>query len=417
MSREQNINDFSKDLNLQKGFLIVCVAAIITLVLKLMLSYSAYGTNDITYWKKFSDVIAQHGSFKLYSIVKIYNHPPLISWILKIVRYITIKSGLSFQFVFRLMPIIADFFCIFVIWSLLSALKVKNRTFLCVICSINPINFLISGFHGNTDPVFVFFIFLVIYFIKKKQIIFSGLCYGLCLCVKIVPIILLPVFFFYFRKKKEKAMFIVFSAIIPVLVYLPYLLNDFHAVTQNIFAYKSLIGIWGIPRILRDICINDSLSQEIRKFSYDVYHVYNYFGKTFLLLIIIGFSKFFMVKKNLKLTEGCFLVFGIFLSFTAGFGVQYLSWLSYFAVITVPWLGMVYLLIGGFFLFRVYVYWGGGVYPYYANSDVVGKWIGFNKTLDIVLWITVVIMLINFLLKSFRLSGKNQGRFYSASTV
>ncbi|MCX5687091.1 MAG: glycosyltransferase family 39 protein, partial [Candidatus Omnitrophica bacterium] len=223
------INGPSRDLDVRGEFLIVFAAALFVLILKLLLSYVVYGTNDVTYWKFFSDVIAQHGTFKIYSLVKIYNHPPLMSWVLKFIRYITLKSGLSFQFVFRLMPIIADFLSIFVIWNLLSALRVKTRTLLCVICSINPINFLISGFHGNTDSVFIFFIFLAIYFIKNKQIFYSGLCYGLSLCIKIVAIILLPVFFFYFRTRKEKAIFIAFSAIIPLLVFLPYLLSDFHA--------------------------------------------------------------------------------------------------------------------------------------------------------------------------------------------
>lgn len=401
---EQTVNDSRKELKLQRGFLIVCAAALITLILKLMLSYVVYGTNDITYWKNFSDVIAQYGTFKIYSLISIYNHPPLISWVLKIIRNVTISSGFSFQFVFRLMPIIADFLSIFIIWNLLSVLKVKNRILLCVICCINPINFFVSGFHGNTDPVFIFFILLAIYFIKNNQFFFSGLCYGICICIKIIPIILFPVFFFYFRRKKEKIMFIASLALILAVVYLPYLFKDFHAVTQNIFAYTSMGGIWGISRILLDISNNNYLNRGVRDFAYVIYQMYGDYGKVFLLLIILSFSKFFMVKKKLKLIEGCFLVFSFFLIFSPGFGVQYLSWLSYFSVLVVPYLGAVYLLAGGFFLFKVYAYWGGGTRPYYANSDLIGQWGGFNNILGMILWVILIIMLVKFILNSLVLS-------------
>lgn len=63
--------------------------------IKLALSYKVYGTNDITYWIAFSRIIQEFGTFKIYSLVKIYNHPPLVSWILKLIRLIEIKTKLT----------------------------------------------------------------------------------------------------------------------------------------------------------------------------------------------------------------------------------------------------------------------------------------------------------------------------------
>ena len=70
-----------------------------------------------------------------------------------------------------------------------------------------------------------------------------------------------------------------------------------------------------------------------------------------------------------------------------------------FFFVIVPFiLGMIYIVIGGFFLYRVYAYWNCGLPLYYADSDKVGQWIGFEKRLDIILWLIIAIMLIKFLL-------------------
>jgi Gpi18-like mannosyltransferase len=402
----ENVLEPNSKLSLKKGFSIVCSVAFVTLFLKLTLSYLVYGTNDITYWQYFLEVIMGSGSFKIYSLVGFYNHPPLMSWILPVLAHISKISGLSFPFVFRLMPIIADFFCVLVIWELLSAEKIKMRILLCVLCSINPVNFLISGFHGNTDPVFIFLVFLTIYFIEKKNIVGAGLGYGLSLCVKIVPIIVLPVFFFYFRDKKDRVRFLFYSALIPLLVFLPYLLIDFHSVTKNIFAYGSQPGIWGIPFLLNNIFNNSGMNPKASGFSYDIFLAYNNYGKVILLFLIFGLSGFLMARRNAGLIEGCFSVFAVFLSFTVGFGVQYLAWLSYFAILVMPRLSVVYLVIGEIFLIRIYSFWGARIPPYYANADAVGPWIGFDKVIGLFLWVIVVIMLIKVLSRFITVSEK-----------
>ncbi len=393
----QAIAAFLEDIGPKKGFCLVFLFVGLVLIFKLVLSYYAYGTNDITYWRGFSDVIAQQGTFKIYSLVKIYNHPPLMSWILKIIRYVALESSLSFQFIFRLMPITADFLSIFVIWKLLSAWKVKTRTLLCILCSVNPINFLISGFHGNTDPVFIFFILIAIYFAENNKPKFSGLFYGLSLCIKIVPVILLPVFIFYLKGKKVKIRFILCSLIFPCIVFLPYLALNFRPVLRSIFSYGSIPGIWGIGHILKSVFVNDNINMAIRMLAHIIfeYHIISFRFVFFICLAALIWR--LKANKKINLIEWSFLSFCLFLVITPGFGVQYLSWLSYFAILVMPSLAMPYLFIGAFFLYRVYSYWGGGVFPYYANSLKAGQWVGFEQALDILLWIIVVSMLIRFL--------------------
>jgi Gpi18-like mannosyltransferase len=380
--------------NFRTDFIIIFFSASAILIIKLIFSYIVYGTNDITYLIYFSDIIQRFGTFKIYSLVNIYNHPPLISWTLKFIKLIEIKNRFGFPFLFRLLPIFADYTSVFVIWKLLSKYQMPNKVLICLICIINPINFLVSGFHGNVDPVFIFFILLAIYFVENNHINFAGVIYGLSMCIKIVPVILVPVFFFYLKNNKDKIRFFITSLILPLIVFLPYLVNDYYSVVKNIFLYSSLKGIWGFSHIFKDIFLNENININIRNFIYGIFKLYINFTLIIFFIIIGVVSRFLTRYKKTNLLEEIFLTFCLFLTVTPGFGVQYLSWLSFFAVIIFPVLGTIYLLLGGIFLWRVYAYWGGAAPPYYANSIEVGQWIGFEKFLDIILWLIIVTMLI-----------------------
>lgn len=96
--------------------------------------------------------------------------------------------------------------------------------------------------------------------------------------------------------------------------------------------------------------------------------------------------------------QGVFAVFALFLVLTPGFGVQYLSWLSFFAIMVFPTLGTFYTLIGGAFLWSVYSHWGALTPPYYANAPLVGSWGEIATGLGLVTWLVIISMLVHFLL-------------------
>lgn len=390
----KNNNSFSDK---KENFIIILVLASAILFIKLVFSYNVYGTNDVRYWMAFSDIIQKFGTFKIYSLVPIYNHPPLMSWILKLIKLIELKSGINFPFLFRLMPIFADYGSIFVIWKLLSKYKATNKVLISSVCIINPINFFVSGFHGNVDILFIFLLLFAIYFVETKNFILSGLIYGLSMCIKIVPIILVPILFFYLRDNRKRLTFFLFSLIFPVIVFVPYLFRDFYAISRNIFLYSSLKGIWGLGHIFVSTFTNENINISIRNFAYSLFKLHIAYGTIIIVILSSALSKYLIANKRINLIEATFLVFCIFLAVTPGFGVQYLSWLSLFAVIASFQFGVVYVFIGGIFLYRVYAYWSGGLPLYYADSDSVGQWVGLDKVLDIILWLLIVIMLIKFI--------------------
>lgn len=378
------------------GPLAVLSCALLALAFKLVLSYHVYGSQDVTSWITYADTIREYGTFKIYSLLEPYNHPPLISLILKITHIISLKTHLAFPFVFRMIPILSDLASIFIIWKLLEDRPARIRVPLCMICCLNPVNFLVSGFHGNTDPLFIMLVLLAVHFTRKGSIFFAGLSYGASLCVKIVPVLLFPLFIFYINREKDKWLFMAVAMALPAAVFLPYLIHDFEHVRHNIFAYNSIPFIWGLQRIATMITFNTDLDPALRLLAVKAFYFHIAYGRWFLLGIIVLFSKMFMSKQRLSLTAGVFFVFCLFLIITQGFGVQYLSWLSYFAVMITPWTGTLFVLAGGYLLYRVYFCLNSSASPYGVAPDLLNPSSNPEQALSLWIWFLVILSLIEF---------------------
>jgi hypothetical protein len=301
------------------------------------------------------------------------------------------------------LPILSDYASVFIIWKLSEKYGLENKFWIAMLCCLNPVNFFISDFHGNTDPIFICLVLWSVYLFEQKKIVYTGIVYGLSLCIKIVPVILFPVYLAHIRNRKDKISFIIGMLIIPSVVFIPYLINDYHSIIKNVFQYGSLHGIWGIGHLLKFVVENENIYSGVRKMSYYFYNFHVAYGtllyfSTLLTLLISRRS-----ENHVRFVEDIFLAFGLFLVMTPGFGIQYLSWFSFFAIIVFYRLGFIYTCCGGLFLYRVYTYWSGGFPMNYANSNQVGQWVGFEKVLDIILWLIMCIMLAAFL---FRKSKK-----------
>lgn len=389
--------DLNKEIfpdNDQRSFWIVYAVATLAMLCKLFVSYHVYGTNDVTSWFSFAKYIQEYGTFNIYPHFPFYNHPPFISWLLK---FMPTQNEAGFPFQFRILPICADYGSIFVIWRLLTLHKAPNKLLICLICSLSPINLFISGYHGNTDSIFVFLILLTIYFLEVKNIIVGGFCYALSMCIKIVPLIIAPFILFHLRSKKERAALVLILLTVFSIVYLPYLIFDYRSLIKNIFQYGGIKAIWGIGHLMRFVIFNPHYLFQLRQTLANIFVVHVlYFVLPFAVLIVF-LAWYLSARRTINLVESCFLVFSLFLAFTPGFGIQYLSWLSFFAVMVNPLLGAGYVLIGGMFIARVYTFWGGGVPPYFADSVKHGLWGGYENILELALWVLVVVMLCKFL--------------------
>ena len=387
-----NVKRIDRSHDLEFG--IVLGVTSIMFLIKMCFSFCVFGTNDITSWYLYAGLIEKVGTFKIYSVIGLYNHPPLISWILKLIICLEHTTHLSFPYLFRVLPIVADFFSVIVIWALLEKYDAKNKAVICVICALNPINFLISGFHGNTDPIFILFILFSLLLIEENKIVPAGLIYGLSLCIKIVPLILIPMFFFSLRSKQKIVLFFFSSLLIPLITYTPYLIYDYHSVVRNIFSYNSYPA-WGLGHLLDSVSKNLNINILVRHISDGILQKYTAGFRVIFFVAQIVLLRGLTKTGKFDLMKLSFLSISLFLILTPGFGVQYLSWLSYFAIAVFPIIGSIYVLLGGITLWRIYLSWGGGLPPYYANSWTSGLWMGDFSLL--VLWLLIIIMLIKLM--------------------
>ena len=131
-------------------------------VFKLLFASFTWGSNDVTTWVKFIDHIAVHGIFNIYRNIGDFNHPPLISTYLWLFSQCKDFLGESVPLIIRLPAILADVGSVIVATKILRHLGFTEKEILLRGCLLaaSPILLLVSGFHGNTDPVFCFIILL-----------------------------------------------------------------------------------------------------------------------------------------------------------------------------------------------------------------------------------------------------------------
>lgn len=223
---------------------------------------------------------------------------------------------------------------------------------------------------------------------------------------------LIPVFFFYPARLKNKLNFMFCSLIFPLFFFAPYLIFEFKLIFRGVFSYKSLVGIWGITGFLKDIYAAENINESLRIFAYEISKWYALFFRYVFFAVSLIFSKNFISIKKVNLTEGVFFIFLLFFVLSSGFGVQYLVWISFLSLIVFFRLGVIYALLGAFFLYRVYNFWGGWTPPFFANSWQYGQWSGFERFLDIILWCYIVFMLIKFILAKAKVKAQ-AGRNHS----
>jgi Gpi18-like mannosyltransferase len=345
----------------------------------LAVAYFTAGTNDMASWKIFAKVISATGFTEIYTMNFHYNHPALVSAILNVFYWIENNTGLSFAFLFRGFTSLADYAGLFILWEILKLNKVPKAEWVILFCALDPVHFLVSSFHGNTDPWFVFLILMAVYFFETERLLMSGLFFGLSLCVKIVPIILLPAFLFLLPGKKIR--FLLGVAIFPLSTYVPIFLLQPSAVLNSIFLYGGVPGKWGIGLLLMEVMNllpfqSDAQMMLSRIFDFHYqWGIWLYFAVHFILFL-------YLKKRNfLPSLLGCiYLSFALFFILAGGFGLQYLSWISLFAIAAAPAWGASLSGFAGLFLFEIYARWSGSPRLGFANA-YAHRFSSWNSTL------------------------------------
>jgi 4-amino-4-deoxy-L-arabinose transferase-like glycosyltransferase len=237
----------------------VLLAAAVATVVKLEIAARTFGTNDVHYWRRFALSVRVFGPVGIYGHqvqdAPVYNHGPLAGWMLVAINWLLDHGVASFPFLIRIPASLADFFTAALVFELVRLVGSARRAAVAaglVVCS--PVLFVVSGFHGNTDSVFVMFALLSAYLLVVRGWLFAaGVAFGIAVSIKLVPVVLGPVLLVVLVRLgwRRLARFVAGGALVFLVLWVPVIVSRWDGFRAQVLEYNGGIRRqWGLPQFL-----------------------------------------------------------------------------------------------------------------------------------------------------------------------
>lgn len=352
-------------------------AALLALLAKLACAALTRGTNDADAFYNFGRFIWEHGLLAQYRATPEFNHPPLTGWYCALI--FGLGHGCGFTFLLRLPGILADFA---VVQALLRWREASGRPSAgaLLLLALSPVSLMVSGFHGNVDGVLAWLLVLAALECGAGRAAWCGLWFGLACNVKIIPLLVAPVFFFHWLSRENARRFFL-AASLTILAGWSLPLVSIPAIfLRNVLGYSSNWGGWGITYWL---------SQTHAA----VFAPSGFSGLTATQLAIMSGLKMVIVAAALALAwqrrvlapahlfSTLTLVWTVFFVFAPGVGAQYLVWFAPFLSIhSARWFAAITAASTGF-LFVFYDTICGGL-PWFhgaSTAELLPRWAGWSN--------------------------------------
>lgn len=336
--------------------------ALAAFLIKIILAATTYGTNDGQTFELMQAKAETRGVRALYlegtearnnqgRVLHMMqmNHPPFVLHLMRFWVFCARWIGGSLHFWLRFTCACADLFAFFLIGRLLEGSA--GAFWNLAILALSPVAIMISGFHGNTDPIMIALVVAAAYAMDRRLPIWlAGVAFGAAVSVKVWPLILLPVFVLSARTFRRRAAFAVTSTLAAGLLALPWIWTIPDVIFNRVFNYSPFSGWWGLTYLWPE-------------------------GVSLLrmpLFVAVVAAAVYMHERVASIFVQCAVVTFVFFLLTPGFGPQYLAW-------AVPWTvaagwpaAALFQLGAGLFVFRMYTGWSHGLPWYYANAFVNG---------------------------------------------
>jgi hypothetical protein len=358
---------------------LIVALGLIAMTLKLAIAYNTIGTNDAVFFYGFAKVLNEHGLEWTYEHSRYFNHPPLTAYYLRGIYFLTEQRwcqelGVHFPFLLRLPGIIADFFVVLILLRISKA-DIPIPTWALALFAISPVSLMVSGFHGNTDPVMVFLLVCAVWMCLRNQPVAAGLFFALSCEIKIVPLLFLPALFFFWLSQNRIRSFLVTVAVTTGILWIQPLLNFPALFAKNVLAYGSYWGLWGITYLVR----LTGFSQFSRLSFFDLAPT-QILIMTGLKIVVLG-AAIWIGWRNRHARGRLFIdslayTWLVFFVFAPGVCPQYLIWLAPFILVLSPTLYSCVLISSSIFLFAFYNITSGGL-PWkvaLAMDDSIQHW-------------------------------------------
>jgi hypothetical protein len=333
----------------------VLLVAVVVLIPKIVIAARTYGTNDISHWHDFLIAVADHGPVGIYSVQfdhSFYNHPPLIGYYLWLINQLQ-SYGLTMRFTIRAVSSIADVASSLLIFEILRRRRsLLEATASGLLIAASPVLFMISGFHGNTDPIFTMFILLSVHLLAdRSRPTLAGVAIGLAVGVKIVPVVVIPalLIFALIKGRGVLARFMAGFVATFLITWGQALLEQREAVQRDVLGYAgSGTPQWGLVQLGHWAADPGWV------------HFLETSGRFLIVVLCAVLPAVLVWLRPHLLAEAVGLSLCLFLFLSPAFGAQYLVWaLAGTYLLNVGW-GTAYNVSGGIFLAAVYTRWNDG---------------------------------------------------------
>ncbi len=376
----------------------ILVFAVPVLVLKLIIAARTYGSDDILHWGEFVDGVRKAGPVGIYGLtfrLSFYNHPPLIGYFLWLVNVLQNNLGIPYRFTIRAFSSCADVGTALIVYALLRPRRgVVEATCAGVLVAVSPVLFLVSGFHGNTDPIFIFLTLTSVYLLVDRRAAgLAGAVLALAVGVKIIPMVVIPVLAVFALRRSLRSLlqFGGCFAIVFVLTWGPALLLQFHPVWSDVIGYAGSGGSnWGLMQFGHWLGDPGWMAFAAGP------------GRGLVVLISALVPAIAVWRRPDVVLVAVAWSLMVFLALAISFGVQYLVWaMAACYLVNIGW-ATAYNVSAGFVLFQVYNRWSRGL-PW--NRGYATPFTNSEKVLLVLPWAALVITVVLATIQLFPRSG------------
>jgi len=240
---------------------------------------------------------------------------------------------------------------------------------------LNPITFIMSAYHGNTDSAVGLVILATIYYISQNKYLLAGLIFGFGGWLKWIVILACPVLFFALPDFKKRVKFFVTAVCTFSVSYFPMLLLVPEVLFNSVFQYGGILittkvgFIWGIIIFYQyfiDLYSKLFIFPIVESLD-KLFYWYFTHERVIIAIVIISYSWLRRYRSSaIDINKTIGEVFCIFYGLTNHWGFQYLVWSTPFWVfLELP--------------FAIFILVSTTGYIYLLYSLVCGSWFLVGK--------------------------------------
>jgi hypothetical protein len=303
--------------------LVVLGIAVLATVFKLIVAANTFGTNDVHSWISFSEGVRQFGPVGMYGhdYFTLYNHPPLSGRMLVAINWLVDRDVASFIFLVKVPAVLADLVMAWLVFELVRLRRpVVEAAVAGVLVVCSPALAVISGFHGNTDPLFLMFAVLSVYLlVVKRWATAAGVAFALSLSIKIIPVVLVPLLLVLLLRLglRKVLAFAAGGAVVFALLWIPVMLSKWTEFSRDVLGYN---GIWAREWGLNQFAVWADVPSDVTDWLIGP-------GRFVVLALCSLLPAYIAWRRPVEFSPAALgLALAMFLLLSPAFGMQYLVW-------------------------------------------------------------------------------------------